>query len=609
MSPKKKTLGLSTFHEEPDRTPKGVPTVRSSMDSLVAAAARVRNRQEGKDRRINPAQTQAWQSDAWELYDLVGEFGTAVEAIAKRVSQGRIYVGRLDPAGGDPVELRALTDGADAERGEAAVHGDTRTASYEPDDPLYDSAPMDSEAVEDPEAPIVLDVLRGLGRGASGLSQILLRLSQNLEAAAEGWLVGIPRGYAPEEVFPEWVSDGDETFGPLSDDDPYDYDWHVRSINEIKFNNSDETVTVTELEDYPNNSVTAPADELYLIRVWNPHPSRYMAAGGAPQRALPVMREILGLTMSIGSQIDSRLAGAGLFLVPQSASQAIRAARGVSDERNPMMDDLMEAMLTPIGDRAHPSALVPLMFEVPDESINGFKHLSFATDLDDRADKMRTSAISRLSTMLDIPPEILLGTGGMNHWGGWLVKEETVNSHVSPVLALICHALTTQYLWPMLYSKGIEDPTRYVVWFDVSHLIVRPNHAADALSLHERGVIRDASLRSVHGFDDSDAPAEVKSMDLALSTALDMIRQAPMLAREPGLTQLVTDIRDMLSGPDAAEKNLEKKAEDGGDPLLLEPGEETPDESVTEKVEKGEGGLAGGDARKARIEENPGGRE
>jgi hypothetical protein len=143
----------------------------------------------------------------------------------------------------------------------------------------------------------------------------------------------------------------------------------------------------------------------------------------------------------------------------------------------------------------------------------------------------------------------LLGTGSMNHWGAWLVQEDVVTTHLEPPLALICDALTTQYLWPVLADQGMEETEahKYVVWYDVSDLVVRPNRSQDAMVLHDRGVISDAALRNSTGFDESDALPEYAGMPEDVVFALQLIRAHPILAANPGLPQLVAQIRAAIT--------------------------------------------------------------
>ena len=115
-----------------------------------------------------------------------------------------------------------------------------------------------------------------------------------------------------------------------------------------------------------------------------------------------MLRELVGLTMHISAQVDSRLAGAGLLVVPASAQRSLAIAAdedpdaAAADSADQFTEALMDAMLTPIGDRANASALVPLVVTVPDESTGLFNYMSFASPLDSEARSLRDEAIRLL---------------------------------------------------------------------------------------------------------------------------------------------------------------------------------------------------------------------
>ena len=485
--------GVSTasmLHPPPVRavgSPKPMTTLLASASRLTSEAL--------KGRRWSAA-NQDWQEDAWDMLDLVGEQRFLTNTLANRLSQALLYVGRV----GD------MLDGP--------------------------------EAVEDPTIAGVLDALGG---SAVGRTQLLRRLAVNLSIAGEGWLVGIPSGLLPEEhrtqePRADWRQ-GDELFLD-------DLEWRMLSTSEV----STTAQGTAKLRLAENVTVEASPDDLYLIRVWHPHPRRAWEADSPTRSSLPVLRELVGLTMHISAQVDSRLAGAGVFIVPASASKAIKLAAGKAEDSNddPFTDALIEAMMTPINDRSSAAALVPLVVTVPDEATDKFQHIKFDSGLDAEARELRDEAIRRLALGQDAPPELLLGTASMNHWGAWLVREDVVSTHIEPPLALICDALTTQYLRPALESLGVANPDEYVVWYDVSHMITRPNRATDAQTLHDKGVLSDEALRVANGFDDTDAPQQVA--DPAVEVVLRMIGQAPSLASDPGIGPLVEQVRAVLNG-------------------------------------------------------------
>lgn len=460
--------------------------------------------------------SQEWQAEAWKLLDLIGEQRFLVHALAGRLGQAALYIGK--------------------------VHGrmSPGTRPEHDKDPVLDS------------------ILEAIGDGPTGLSQLLKRLALNLLVAGEGWLVGIPPYLVPNT--PQYAARNApgaalvnrEVTEAVIDDNVLDLSWRMLSTTELTVNQSGEATILLETGD----KIVAPLSALYAIRVWQPHPERATEADSPTRSSLPVLRELLGLTQHIGAQIDSRLAGAGLLVVASSISTALKRAAGLEegDVTDPLMESLIEAMMTPIQDRASASAVVPLTLTVPDDAVDKIKHITFSTPLDKESPKLRDEAIRRLALGQDAPPELLLGTGGMNHWGAWLVREDVVSTHLEPYLALICEALTTQYLRPILLEMGYqqEQVDEYVIWYDVDHMVARPNRSQDAKDNYNAGVITAQALREATGFEDGDAPETAAAVDPAVQIALDLLTKAPSLAQAPGLAVLVTQVRAALNGETVA---------------------------------------------------------
>jgi len=502
---------------EPDR--------HAPLTSLIASARRLTAQ---TLRRSVGSSAKSWQEDAWEMYDLVGEQRFLASTLAGRLSQARLFVGTVNEE--DPTGLPV---------------------------PVVDN-------------PDVTDILSVVGNSTVARSQILWRMGVNLFVAGDGWLVGIPRPLLPDAPEVTSIQPPDLNIADL--------DWRMLSVSEVI--GAPGGLVTLKLGEGDDERVTCAPEDLWLIRVWRPHPRRWWEADSPTRSSLPVLRELVGLTMHISAQVDSRLAGAGLLIVPQSAARAVRLASGATEDSSddPFTEALLEAMLKPIQDRSSASALVPLVITVPDEAAALFQFLTFAKPLDGEARALRDEAIRRLALGQDAPPELLLGTAGMNHWGAWLVQEDVVTTHLEPPLALICDALTTQYLWPVLIDQGMSEEVAhtYVIWYDVSDLIVRPNRSTDAIAVYDRGGISTDALRGATGFDDSDAPAATEELPAGVRLALDMVIKAPSLAQDPGLPALVAQVQAVM-GVTAQEQGdaptpvvptqEEQNEERGGEPV------------------------------------------
>lgn len=469
---------------------------------LVASAQRLTSKSvSGGSNRAGKASE--WQSDAWDMYDLIGEQRFLANTLAGRASQARLYVGRLPS-----------------------------------NDPL-----AEPEALDDPVLQTMLD---SIGKAATGRAQLVLRMVMNYFIAGEGYLVGFPPhilAKARGEASPTPINGNADVLMT-------DLEWRVLSIDELKYK-TEKTIEVS-LAETGGGRTEVLIDELYVIRSWRPHPRRAWQADSPTRSSLPVLRELVGLTMAIGAQVDSRLAGAGVFIVPDSARKAMLRAMGESEdsEEDPLADALIEAMSAAISDRSSAASFTPLVLTVPDESADKFKHLTFDKAFDKEMKPLREEAIRRVALGQDAPPELLLGVGGMNHWGAWLVREDVVTTHLEPPLALFCDSVTTQYLRPLMEVLGYsrEDIDDTVVWYDVSHMIVRPNRGTDAQAIYDKGELSGEALRRENGFDENDAPPVIGKPDPAVDLALQLVAQAPSLMQAPGLPAIVEQIRAVQSG-------------------------------------------------------------
>lgn len=493
--------------------------------SLTAAASRPARRASGASAPSASQQRTpsalSWQEEAWAAYDEVGEERFLASTLSGRLSQARLYV-----------QHKPLTGPHSSLRDDETDVADTATTAT---------------------AALAEGVLTALGASQQDLGQMLQRLAVNLFVAGEGWLVGVPAHLVPGIDISDPASPLAAT-APSPDPALSDLVWRVLAVTEVTTVATPSPTAAGRVRLNLGSDASAPVevstDEIYMIRIWRPHPARYWEADSPTRACLPILRELIGLTRHISAQIDSRLAGAGLLVVPSSASAALASDAAdaySSGQPDPFVSALMESMLRPIENRDDASAVVPLVVTVPDEAADKVSHLTFSSALDSGARDLRDEAIRRLALAQDAPPELLLGSGAMNHWGAWLTREDTVTTHIEPVLALICEALTSQYLRPVLLSAGLsEDVVRTLsVGYDVSALVARPNRSEEALNLHKSGAISDEALREASGFDDSD---EKPLEERALMNAIALATKQPALLTSPGLGPITEELLKVYRG-------------------------------------------------------------
>jgi len=247
------------------------------------------------------------------------------------------------------------------------------------------------------------------------------------------------------------------------------------------------------------------ADDL-LIRVWTPHPTNPSEADAPTRSNLKTLSQIVGYDDHISAQLTSRLAGAGILIMP---SEIEFAAAPETDpeatQADTFMQSLHEAMETAKQNRSSPAAFVPIVVTCPGEYIEAIRHLTFWSDLDESVIMMREAAIKRFAIGMDVPPSVLMGNAEENHWNAWLSEESAIKAHLEPRLGVINSALSTSYLRPALTGVVPDDELiDYYVIADTSEIRVRPNKGEQAFELRDRGLIKAQAVRRETGFKDED---------------------------------------------------------------------------------------------------------
>jgi len=257
------------------------------------------------------------------------------------------------------------------------------------------------------------------------------------------------------------------------------------------------------------NSVDGPIQLLdntdMIVRVWTPHPQRVWLADSPAHGAMNVIVELERLTKYIFSQIDSRLIGGGLLPIP--------AGIDFPDEDDEMgaadtlMAKLAQAGQASLRGEGSAAGVLPVIIEVPPETLGKLNLVSFDTGLSEQAMSLRKEAIERFAYSMDFPPEIMTGLGASNHWSAWYIDENAVKVHIEPPMTRICDALTKATLIPSLKKLG-KDPKRYCYWFDTSGLTIRATRLEDAVALYKEGLLSGEAVREAGYFREDQAMSD-----------------------------------------------------------------------------------------------------
>jgi hypothetical protein len=401
---------------------------------------------------------ETWQQEAWAYRASIGEIRYAVGYLRKAVSRVRIFPAVAEPDGAEPTPL-AEADGV---------------------------PPAVLAAAE--------EALALLTAGTHDWAALLAPYAENFEVAGEAWLVGRPDpDAAGGEVQPQEL-------------------WQVRSTQEIEA-----TDRGWRLKDHPGDregSLLSP-ESAHVSRLWLPHPQWRGLADSPMGALLGPCEELQLVSRTIRGASRSRLAGAGLLLVPDEIAFQAAPMGDDPDPEDVEADDfftqLTRTMTAALEDEGDPSSVVPIVVKASAEALKEIRHLTLSSVVDEKLLGRIEAALRRIGAGLDVPPEIVTGMAEANHWTAWQIDASTIKMHVEPLLIEMLGALTSGYLRHALtaYGVGEEWARRVICWYDVTPLTVRQNRTDDARIGHERNVLSDVALVQALGFDpETDMPDE-----------------------------------------------------------------------------------------------------
>lgn len=469
------------------------PTRRTSkphtVNSIVASAEVITARQLSNT-HLTTEKAAKWQEDSWGYYDTVGEFRFGVNWLANAMSRINLVAAR------PPTQV-----------------GDEPTPLSRDDDELTSD---EARAIE------LVELIAG---GASGQGQLLHAFGQHLSIAGFGWLVAEPDPNDPNadeyETWNVYSHDGLKVEGAGTEADPHHYKVRTGA-------GSDNFRRL-----HPNALV---------VKCWRSHPRRPWEADAPVRGVLGVLQQMDLLSAHITATGESRLAGAGILAIPSEAvfppsmtttTTTIKDEDGndvvVEVQQDPLdgfLEQLVEAASVARKDRGSAASVIPLTIQIPGAFLDKMQHIRFSTPFDDKVLALLEAAIKRLALGMDMPPEILTGMSGVNHWTAWQVEETAITLHIEPPSEIIAHALSKGYLRLAMEAEG-RDPDAAMVWYDASDLATPPDRSGNVVEAYDRNQASGDALRRELGLSDEDAPDEVEALRREFLT---VAKGAPTLA-------------------------------------------------------------------------------
>lgn len=339
------------------------------------------------------------------------------------------------------------------------------------------------ELLDDGPAAELIDAL--VSGSVGGPDQLMRSFATLLGVPGEGWMVGEIQG------------DGGEQY-------------RVRSADEIRKGRK----PGVKWEVLNDDGATGGQDtwrslnpEALVTRVWDPHPRKFHLADSPARAARTVMKELELVNRNITTLYLSRLASAGLLLIPDEMDIPVREE--YRDKYNGLALELIETAKLAIATPGSAAAAIPMLLTGAADFIEKVRFIDFFTEADKKLLEKRDSAIRRLATQLDLPAEVLLGMGDVNHWSAWQLEESGVKVHILPMVERICYGVRVGYLQPRLEAAGEEDDD-LVVWYDASEITMRPDRSEAAIQLYDDLEINGEALRRETGLDEADKPDDTE---------------------------------------------------------------------------------------------------
>jgi hypothetical protein len=470
--------------------------VYSAPRALTAAAAQVKLNDKGeaeyfKMRRASTSS--AWQTEAWEYYDAIGEIKYAFNLVASVVSRIRLYAAVVDNPAETPVSVR------------------------------------NSTAVDERLAQAAERALARLDSAYGGQAGLLRDAALNLSVTGECYLVQMPA--RPGSGIPE--------------------SWDIRSVDEVQVDSKFNYAIAPRRDFLPGGQSGAGAskkgliplpDKSFVGRIWRAHPRFSDEADSSLRGLLDLCAELLLLNRTFRATARSRL-NAGALYLPDGLSVAaspdpdypyddetdLEGPFNPEESADEFEDQLIDAMTTPIRDEDSASAVVPLIIRGPAELGDKIKQFKFERSFDPALAARSDRVLERIMQGLDVPKDIVTGLANVKYSNAMQIDESLYKSHIEPLMLLIADALTIVYLRPYLKASGYSDADvdRIVIWYDPSQVSTRNDRAADADAGFEKGAVSYDTWRRAHGFSTADAPSPD---EVALRMVLEKGMISPELA-------------------------------------------------------------------------------
>jgi hypothetical protein len=447
------------------RLPFGAPR------SIVGAAERISTGPTSKNttNRVEKRTPSAWQTQAWQAFEAIGEVHYAVSLLGAVMSRVRLYIGVVTHADQPP------------------SHIDDYLETLQEADPT----PADSRTRDTlTQARHLLSQLTAQTPGGEG--GMLRQIGINLSVPGELYLANTAPGRWEIASTDELVRHPDGTYA-------------------LRSSRQDAQASPLASSRAKKGDLPLPRDA-FVARIWRSHPRYSREPDSSLLGVLDSCEQLILLQQTLRSITRSRM-GAGLVFIPEGIATSLN----LDGQTDQVEEAITRAAMTAVEDEASSDTVVPLVLKGPAELGKEIRWIPYGRPVEDQLVSLIDRTLERIMQGLDIPKDVVAGLSNVRYSNAIIIDDNLYRSHIEPLVLLATDALTSVYLRPNLIRS--TDPTpdalanpdhlinRIVVWADTSAVVTRPDRSAAANEGFDKRILSADAWRDARGFSDADAPS------------------------------------------------------------------------------------------------------
>lgn len=349
---------------------------------LVGAAERL-NLTKPTTTRVDKRPTLAWQTQAWQSFEAIGEVHYAFSLLGAVMSRVNLYVGVVTQADQPPAHIDDYL---------AQLHENESSPN-----PAASPAPSRTGRTTNPSPPSrteqTLDVARSLLDQLTlniqgGVGGMLRQMGTNLSVAGEMYLVQTPSPAEAEN--PQWaIASTDEL---------------VRKGDHYALRPSRvESTTSPKARDIPL------AADAFVARIWRSHPRWSREPDSSMLGVLDSCEQLIILQQALRSITRSRMA-AGIIFIPEGITSFTS-----DDGQDSVEEAITRAAMTAVEDEASQTTVVPLVLKGPPDLGERIKWIPLGRQVDDNLVSLIDRTLERIMQGIDIPKDVVSGLANVRY--------------------------------------------------------------------------------------------------------------------------------------------------------------------------------------------------